>query len=242
MRTCTYQIPPLLAVALAACTLAAQSRQTAPAQAQLSAISPAGARIVYTFDQPELQPPQYTITIDENGVGHFVSQAGAPPADDTDDVYPAPIDREIRVDPALLKDLFSYARAHQYFNQDCSRRGRLAFTGNKTISYAGPDGRGSCAFIWAADPALQQLSDRLNAVAFTLEVGRRLEVEMHHYPLGLDAELESLQAALQEQRAYDLPNIAPELQYIADDQDVMNRVRRRALALLSRCEDPQRSN
>lgn len=237
-----HQILALVAVLLARWTLAAQSRGNAPAQAQLSAIAPASARIIYTFDRPELQPPHFTISIDENGIGHFASQAGVVPADDTDDVYPAPMSREIRVDPALLADLFRYARGHQYFNEDCSRRTRLAFTGNKTISYAGPDGHGSCGFIWASDPALQQLSDRLNAVAFTLEIGRRLDVEMRHYPLGLDAELESLQNALNDQQAYDLPNIAPELQYIASDQDVMNRVRKRALELLSRCEDRQRSN
>ncbi|MGA7885812.1 MAG: hypothetical protein WCA44_08725 [Acidobacteriaceae bacterium] len=226
-------VPTLLAVALAAGTLAAQSRPTSPAQAQLSDLTVGSGRIVYTFDQPELQPPHYTITIEENGLGRFVSKAGAPPSDGSDDVYPAPMDREIRVDPGLLADLFRYARAHEYFNEDCNRSGRRAFTGNKTITYVGPDGRGSCAFVWASDAELQQLSDRLNAVAFTLEIGRRLDVEVHHYPLGLDAELESLQNAIKEQQASDLPNIAPELQYIASDQDVMDRVRRRALALLS---------
>lgn len=238
----THCFPMFLGVVLAAGSLGAQSHGTAPAQAQLSAIAPSPARIVYTFDQPELQPPHYTITIDENGLGYFVSQAGRPPADDADDVYPAAMNREIRVDPALLADLFSYARAHQYFNEDCGRRARLAFTGKKTIAYSGPDGRGSCAFVWAADAGLQQLADRLNAVAFTLEIGRRLDVEMRHYPLGLDAELESLQNALDEKQAYDLPNIAPELRYIASDQNVMDRVRKRAMALLSRCEDSQRTN
>lgn len=236
-----HHVATLLAVALAAGTLAAQSRQTTLAPAQLSDSAVGSGRIVYTFDHPELQPPHYTITISESGLGRFVSKAGAPPADGSDDVYPAPMDREIHVDPALLEELFRYARAHQYFNEDCNRSGRRAFTGNKTITYVGPDGRGSCAFVWAADSELQQLSDRLNAVAFTLEIGRRLDVEVHHYPLGLDAELESLQTALKEQQASDLPNIAPELQYIASDQDVMDRVRRRALALLSRCEN-QRNN
>lgn len=237
-----HRIAWLPAVALAACTLAAQSGAAAPVQAQLADLTVGSGRIVYTFDQPDLQPPHYTITLEESGAGRFVSKAGVVPADSTDDVYPAPMDRQIQVDPALLADLFRYARAHQYFNQDCNRRGRLAFTGNKTITYVGPDGRGSCTFVWAADPALQQLSDRLNAVAFTLEVGRRLDVEMHHYPLGLDAELESLQNAIEQQQATDLPNIAPELQSIATDQDVMDRVRRRALALLSRCDNQQRSN
>jgi len=231
------QLSLLVGAALAASTLAAQPRPAAPAPAQLMAVAPAGARIVYTFDEPGLQPPQFTMTVDENGVGHFVSQAGTPPPDDTDDVYPAPMNREIHLDPGLLAKLFGYARAHQYFNEACSRRGRLAFTGNKTISYAGPQGHGSCAFIWAADPELQELSDRLNAVAFTLEIGRRLDVEMHHYPLGLDAELESLETAVQQQQASDLANIAPELEYIASDQDAMNRVRKRAQALLSQCEE-----
>jgi hypothetical protein len=232
-----------LAAALVACTVAAaQSREIAPAQTQIAGLEVGSGRIVYTFDRPELQPPHYTITIEENGLGRFVSKAGAPPPDDTDDVYPAPMDREIRLDPALLSDLFGYARAHRFFNENCNRKGRLAFTGNKTITYVGPDGRGSCAFVWAADAGLQQLSDRLNAVAFTLEIGRRLDVEMRHYPLGLDAELESLQNALEEQQASDLPNIAPELQYIASDQDVMNRVRRRAQALLSRCEGTPQGN
>ena len=233
---------PLFVFALAGGSLMAQSPGSTPAQVQLTDLAVGSGRIVYTFDQPELQPPHYTITLEENGEGRFVSKAGPPPADDTDEVYPAPMDREIHVDPALLAQLFQYARAHQYFNRDCNRSGRRAFTGNKTITYVGPDGRGSCAFVWAADPALQQLSERLNAVAFTLEIGRRLDVEVHHYPLGLDAELESLENAVQEQQASDLPNIAPELQYIASDQDVMNRVRKRAMALLSQCEDPQRNN
>jgi len=217
--------------------VARQSDASAPASPQIAAALPAAsasAHIIYTFSHPQLQPARYTITIDENGFGHFVSEAGPVPADDTDDVYPAPIDREIHLDDALRAELFRYARDHQYFQQSCSRNGHLAFTGSKTIAYVGPEGRGSCAFIWASDPALQHLSDQLNAVAFTLEIGRRLDVEVHHDPLGLDSELESLEEAVRDQRASDLPNIAPQLEAIASDEDVMNRARRRAQDLLDR--------
>jgi len=96
--------------------------------------------------------------------------------------------------------------------------------------------------VWAADPVLQRLSDQLNAVAFTLEVGRRLEVEVRHDRLGLDSELEGLQDALKDQRASGLPNIASDLQTIAEDQQVMDRARKKALALLSRCESLQKQN
>jgi hypothetical protein len=201
------------------------------------------ARIVYTFDHPQLQPSRYTITIDETGIGHFVSQAGPVDTDSTDGVVPAPIDRDIRLDDSLRAALFGYARAHNYFDAHCDRgNAGLAFTGNKTLTYAGTDGHGTCAFIWASDSVLQRLSDQLNAVAFTLEIGRRLDVEVLHDRLGLDSELASLQDAIKDQRASDIPNIAPQLQTIAGDEQVMDRARKRAIALLSRCDNPPKRN
>ncbi|HEX3986788.1 MAG TPA: hypothetical protein VHX13_09290 [Acidobacteriaceae bacterium] len=209
------------------------------AAASLAAQTP--ARIVYTFEHPQLQPSRYTITLEENGAAHFVSQAGVTQQDD--DVFPAPIDRSIRIDESLRSSLFQYARTHSFFATNCDRhQGNLAFTGHRTLTYTGPDGQGSCAFIWAADPTLQRLTDDLGAVALTIEFGRRLNVEVQHDRLGLDAELESLQDAVKSRRASDLPNIAEQLQTIAEDQQVMERARKRALALLSRCENPQKSN
>jgi hypothetical protein len=203
----------------------------------------APARIVYTFDHPQLQPARYTITIDETGAGHFVSQPGPADPASTDEVVPAPMDRDIRLDDSLRVALFGYARDHRFFGTRCDKGNTgLAFTGNKTLTYTGPDGHGTCAFIWASDALLQRLSDQLNAVAFTIEIGRRLDVEVQHDRLGLDSELASLQEAINDQRASDLPNIAGELQTIAGDQQVMNRARKRALALLSRCDAPPKRN
>lgn len=201
------------------------------------------ARIVYTFDHPQLQPAHYTITIDETGTGHFESTPGAAASDEDDPVRPAPVNRDIRLDDGLRADLFRYGRSHDFFGGRCERKGSaLAFTGNKTLAYTGPDGHGSCAFVWAADPVLQRLTDQLNAVAFTIEIGRRLDVEVQHDRLGLDSELSTLQDAVKDRRASDLPNIAAELQTIATDQQVMDRARKRALALLSSSESPQKSN
>ncbi|MGC2618226.1 MAG: hypothetical protein WA414_04240 [Acidobacteriaceae bacterium] len=201
------------------------------------------ARIVYTFDHPQLQPAHYSITVDENGAGHFESMPGTAASDEDDSVRPAPVSRDIRLDDGLRADLFRYARSHDFFGGRCERKpSGLAFTGNKSLAYTGPDGHGSCAFVWAADPVLQRLTDQLNAVAFTIEIGRRLDVEVQHDRLGLDSELESLQDAVKDRRASDLPNIAPELQTIASDEQVMDRARKRALALLSCCENPQKSN
>jgi hypothetical protein len=211
--------------------------------AAASARAQTAARIVYTFSHPQLQPATYTITVDESGAGHFTSQPGSAPSDDSDGILPAPVDRSIVLDDALRADLFSYARSHAFFNSRCDRgQASLAFVGNKTLAYTGSDGHGTCAFVWAGDPVLQRLADQLNAVAFTVEVGRRLDVEVQHDRLGLDAELASLQDAVKERRASDLPNIANELQTIAGDPQVMDRARKRAQALLGRSEIPPKRN
>ncbi|MGC2300122.1 MAG: hypothetical protein WA476_15045 [Acidobacteriaceae bacterium] len=204
--------------------------------------TPASTHIVYTFEHPQLQPSRYTITIDETGAGRFASEPG-PVGDASDGVFPTALDRPILLDDSLRSDLFRYARSHSFFATHCSAsQTGLAFTGNKTLSYSGPDGNGSCTFVWAGDPALQRMADQLGAVAFTLEEGRRLDVEVRHDRLGLDAELETLQDAVKDRRAWDLPNIADQLKVIAEDQQVMDRARKRALALLSRCETPQKRN
>lgn len=194
-------------------------------------------QIVYTFEHPQLQPARYSFTIDESGKGRFVSVPGSAATDD--DTVPVPMDRAVQIDPSFAIDLFRYARAHDFFDTHCSNdHGNLAFTGNKTFAYSGPDGKGSCSFVWAADPLLQGFSDRLGGVAFTLEIGQRLDLEVQHDRLGLDAELQTLQDAVKDHRAWGLVNIAPQLQTIADDQQVMNRARKRAVALLNASEAP----
>jgi hypothetical protein len=89
---------------------------------------------------------------------------------------------------------------------------------------------------------LQRIADQLGGVAFTIEEGRRLDLEVQHDRLGLDAELETLQDAVKDRRAWDLPNIAPQLQTIAENQQVMDRARKRAQALLARCETAPKRN
>jgi hypothetical protein len=230
MRTHQALLPLLLSLALCPLTLTPQIAPSAAAR----------PHIVYSFEHPQLQPSHYTFTIAEDGRGRFVSETGSAPQSDND-IVSTPIDRSIQLDPALTADLFRYARGHSFFATRCSNdHDKLAFTGNKTLAYTGPDGHGSCSFVWASDPALQRLSDQLGAVAFTIQIGQRLEVEVRHDRLGLDAELATLQDAVKDHRAGDLPNIANQLQAIVADQEVMNRARKRAEALLASCESQPR--
>ncbi|WP_158748891.1 hypothetical protein [Acidobacterium sp. S8] len=191
------------------------------------------ARIRFVFDNPNLQPASYVIDIGEDGTGHFKSQPGNAPPPDAEGVMPQPFSSDIKIEEPLRSLLFKTARSHNYFNVACeSTKVKVAFTGKKALQYAGSDGDGACTFNWSRDQQIMKISDDLIAVAFTLEEGRRLTVEHEHSRLSLDAELESLQDAVKAGRAQQVQNIAPQLQAIIADEQVMERARSRARQLL----------
>src|SRR5580700_3190168 len=162
------------------------------------------ARIRFIFENPKLQPANYSIDINEDGSGHFRSEPGNAAAPDAEGITAQPIEA---------------ARSHNFFNVACeTTKVKVAFTGKKALQYTGPDGNGSCTFNWSRDQQLMKVSDDLIAVAFTLEEGRRLAVEHEHSRLSLDAELEELQDAAKSGRAQQIQNIAPQLEAIAADE------------------------
>jgi hypothetical protein len=217
----------MLAAALVLTLLQAAPQTSPPAAAS-------SAEIRFTFDHPQLDPAHYTLVIHEDGSGHYKSTPGVHTGFYTDSVAPGPADRDIQVHDPLLATLFQGARSHQFFAIECEApASHVAFTGKKTLSYAGPDGHGECTFNWSHDDQLNQLANDLMAIAYTLEEGSRLALMHLHSRLSLDAELENLQESFKDHRALALENIAPELQSIAADTAVMNRARNRARALLS---------
>jgi hypothetical protein len=200
--------------------------------------SPA-AKIVFRFENPQLQPASYSIEIREDGSGRYKSMPASPTPDTTvpsgpaDDITSQPADREIRVGEALRSQLFAAAHSHHFFDFACEApKSHVAFTGKKTLTYTGPNGQGSCTYNYSRDDQLNRITDELEAVAFTLEEGQRLALQQQHSPLALDAELETLEEASKGGRALEIGNIAPQLQSIVNDESVMQRARKRAKGLL----------
>jgi len=191
------------------------------------------AHIRFVFENPKLQPANYVLDMNEDGTGHFHSDPGSATMSDAESIAPQAMTTDIKINEPLRGELFNAARSHNYFNVACeSAKSKIAFTGNKTLQYTGPDGNGSCTFNWSKDQQIMKLAEDLIAVAFTLEEGRRLTVEHEHNRLGLDAELQQLQDAVKSGRAQQLQNIAPQLKAIASDEKVMERARLRARQLL----------
>jgi hypothetical protein len=196
------------------------------------AISANGAQIRFNYENPKLQPPKYFVTVEEDGSGHFRSEAGGPPGDN--ESMPAEAqDRPIHISKALRESMFAAARKSKFFNMSCDDGGKnIAFQGQKTLTYEGSDGQGSCMYNWSKNAQIEKLTDQFEAVAATLEEGSRLTRQYEHGRLSLDTEMEALEQMVREGRAIEIQNIAPILEKLANDEAVLQRVQRRARALL----------
>jgi hypothetical protein len=189
------------------------------------------------FSNPGLSPAQWTLTLRPDGSGHFRSQAGKATGDGTQGIAAPAVDRDIQVSAAYAGRVFEAARHHRWFNEACESHLKVAFQGWKTLTYAGPQGQGSCTFNFSRDKEIQDLGDSLEAVAETGLEGARLEVLLQHDRLGLDAEMEFLTEAAGDGRAQQICVISGILERLAQDDAVLERVRKRARMLLA--QDPR---
>jgi hypothetical protein len=189
------------------------------------------AQIRFTYENPKLQPPKYVLTMAEDGSGHFKSEGGGPT--DGQSMPSEPQDRPIHISKTLRETMFAVARKNKLFAISCDDGGKnIAFQGNKTLEYDGPDGKGSCMYNWSKNAQIDKLTDQFEAIAATLDEGGKLQRQYEHGRLSLDAEIQVLEQMAHDGRAIELENIAPILQTLAGDEAVLQRVQRRARALL----------
>jgi len=198
----------------------------------------AGSVFEADFTNPGLSPAHWTLTLSRDGSGHFRSERGNVPVGTLENMEAPNMDRDIRVSAEFADSVFQAAHRHNLFNETCESRMKVAFTGWKKLSYSGPEGKGTCGFNFAKDKEIQELGDRLVAVAGTIVEGGRLEALLQHDPLGLDRETEYLVEAAQDGRAQQIVAIRGILERLAGDEGVMERVRRRARVLLARTDGP----
>ncbi|MFL6429774.1 MAG: hypothetical protein ACJ71S_16125 [Acidobacteriaceae bacterium] len=192
------------------------------------------ATVTFHFENPQLQPGKYTITLHEDGNGRFQAEAGPNAPDDTAALPSEGQDRPIQAIAPTIQHIFAIARAKKFFNIACeSADVHTAFTGKKELGYQGADGHGGCSYNYSKDPKIEWLTTEMEGIAATLEEGRRLEIEHEHGRLSLDAELETLETMAQNGQALELQNIAQTLLAIVKDEAVLQRAQKRARHLLA---------
>jgi hypothetical protein len=175
----------------------------------------------------------WTMTLHPDGSGHFRSEQGSAAGEAAQVIMTPDVDREIRVSGEFARRVFEAARQQRLFNGDCESHLKVAFQGWKKLSYSGPEGQWGCEFNFAKDKEMEELGNSLVAVADTILEGARLETLLLHDRLGLDNETEYLMEAAGNGQVKEIIAIRGILERLAEDPEVMERVRKRARMLLA---------
>ena len=192
------------------------------------------------YSNPGLTPPHWTLTIHPDGSGHFHSDRRVAAAvalagngqGSIREIQPPDVDRDVKLSAEFAEYVFETVRQHRVRGSDCESHMKVAFQGWKKLSYSGPEGVGGCEFNYSKDKDIQALGDSLVAVAGTILEGARLETLLQHDRLGLDSEMEYVAEASKDGRLLEIGAIRGILERLADDPEVMVRVRKRAKGLL----------
>ena len=125
-------------------------------------------------------------------------------------------------------------KRHNWFNEPCESHLKVAFRGMEDAQLHRAARRMAPAP--STTPGTRKSKRweiRLNAVAETILEGARLELLLQHDRLGLDQEMEFLTEAVGDGRAQQICAIREILERLAQDDGVLERVRKRARALLA---------
>jgi len=219
---------------LCAASLLAVLTGFAPAQDAGSAV-PARRQVSFAFDRKGVAVGHYRLVVYEDGSGLYegteipVATGYGQPAD----VSSLPFKHVITISQATSAKIFSSAERLNRFDMQCaSKLKNIADTGTKTLKYEGRDGTGSCTYNYSENKDVQGLTDVFQGIAETLDTGRKLD-QLHRFDrLGLDSAMKFLTQEVSSGRALEIGTISRSLQSIAQDTDVMARVRNRATELL----------
>lgn len=180
------------------------------------------ATLTFTVDFPGNTPPHYTMQITADGDGTYTADEGA-----------VKYRVGFHLSKAAMGPWLAQAQAMHFFSGNYQSPRKVAFTGTKTLAYAGPDGNGSTTFVFTEDPALVRLTGELQQVALTLQTGETLESHLKHQRMALDADLDDYQQALKGHMASHPEAITSALQELVESPEAMSRVSRKARAILS---------
>ena len=195
-----------------------------------------GDQVSFKFERAGNYIPNYTLTV--RGDGSAVYQVSYPPEVPKYSPYAATmkaqpnteVTTKVMLAPATVEKLFERVKSTDGFRGGCASKAKnIADTGTKTLTY----GSASCVYNYTEDKTIEAITKTMMGVAYTLDEGRRIEREHKYDRLALDPETENLVKAVKSGMACGIEAIASVLQSLADDPQVLERVRARAVMLLA---------
>ncbi len=185
--------------------------------------------ITFRLEMPSFNPSYYGVAIEADGRAAYQSEPqsqGSAPGD--------PYMVKFTVSESTAQRIFALARDAEYFQGNFDyKKGKIANTGAKTLSYADVDRCNQTTYNWSENLAIQQLTAIFQNIGTTMEFGHRLAFLHRFDKLGLESELKSMEDMARTDRLAEVQAIAPILQSIASDYAVMNLARIRAQRLLA---------
>jgi hypothetical protein len=182
------------------------------------------ATITFTLDFPASTPSHYSIAVDSNG--HATYESTAKPDENSDpDVYTT----EFVMTAGNRERIFGWAKQANFFSGKIDSGNRkLAFTGEKTLSYQDGSQSFTARYNYSSLEVIRQLTALFQKMATTLEYGRQLTYDHRYQKLALDDALKRMETQAKSDELSEIQSVAPILQEIAADSSVINVVRARA--------------
>jgi hypothetical protein len=201
--------------------------QQAPASSASAGDQPASVR--FSFDWFQGIPWQkYSIAVQSDGKTHFDGTPNPSEIRDTD-LY----QQDFSMSEANRQKIFELSQKLNYFRGDFdSHLKHIAQTGKKTLEYRSQQAQGTTTYNWSQNADVEELTKLFEAIATTIDYGRKLAFQYRFDKLGMDERLKELQDLQASHQVEEIRIIAPILRKIASDPNMMNISRQAAKHLL----------
>lgn len=183
----------------------------------------------FSLDFPTSSPEHYSFAVQSDGQAHYESSGKISPDSDERSHYQT----DFTFSEATRARIFALAaQAHYFSGRIDSGNKKLAFTGNKQLTYTDGQRNTAAKYNFSTVPAVQQLTALFQDVAATLEYGRRLSFYHQYQKLALDDELKHMEDQARHGELAEIQAVKPVLQQIYEDSSVINFVRARAQRIM----------
>jgi hypothetical protein len=179
----------------------------------------------FTFENPDLRPPAYEISVDATGDAEYVSREEGTEAE-------APR-RRFQLSKQTKDRIFALTESLRQFRGDYEfRKHRVAFSGYKTFTYTEGAEQYSTRFNWSENKDITELAALFQGIAATLQAQSELERLRKFDKLGLDAQLRKMEQQAKSGWLKEIQLISRVLSEIKADAKIMDMTRARADRLL----------
>jgi len=185
-------------------------------------------KVSFELNWKAANPEWYKVTVDRAGNAVYRSRAHSDPGEQPSD----PMVVRFTMSQQNVQQIFSLAKELNYFQGNFSFRGKIANTGDKTLTYADGGKITKTTFNWSMNPKMMDMVELFQGMSTTFEMGNRLRYAMRYDKLGVDSLLKSMEEMNKDHELVELQVLKPEFTEILNDPVTMNISKQRIRRML----------